>query len=121
MSKGKVLRKVSHEELQKHKTAQDCWMVVENKVYDVSKFVKYHPGGKVITQYAGGDATDPFYAFHGHNDTFPAWQKLPAFLVGELEKPIESPPHIEDFRKLRKDLIDKGYFDPNYLWYLMIA
>jgi len=30
----------------------------------VTKFVKYHPGGMVITTWAGRDATDPFYAFH---------------------------------------------------------
>ncbi|KAL8170053.1 UNVERIFIED_CONTAM: Fatty acid desaturase 1 [Gekko kuhli] len=34
------------------------WLVIERKVYDISRFHKRHPGGsRVISHYAGQDAT----------------------------------------------------------------
>jgi len=37
---------------------QERWLVIDRKVYDVSKFSKQHPGGsRVISHYAGQDAT----------------------------------------------------------------
>lgn len=42
------------EEVAKHNTANDCWIIVEGQVYDVTKFLKEHPGGsKVILKLAG--------------------------------------------------------------------
>ncbi len=53
------------EEVQKHNTAQDNWMVIRGVVYDITKFMKYHPGGDAILErYAGRDATEIYDAFH---------------------------------------------------------
>lgn len=35
---------VSLEEVAKHNKESDCWIVVDNKVYDVTKFLSEHPG-----------------------------------------------------------------------------
>lgn len=43
-----------------HSSQDDCWMVINNKVYDVTKFVNSHPGGKVILDGCGKDATTLF-------------------------------------------------------------
>ena len=41
-----------------HKTPQDLWIIVDGKVYDVTKWLKHHPGGERILQHHGGqDAT----------------------------------------------------------------
>ena len=39
------LSTVSFEELSKHRSASDCWISVNAKVYDVSSFLPEHPGG----------------------------------------------------------------------------
>ena len=36
---------ISVEEVNKHNHADDCWIVVYFKVYDVSSFLPSHPGG----------------------------------------------------------------------------
>jgi cytochrome b involved in lipid metabolism len=43
-----------------HASATDCWMVINGKVIDVSNFVSKHPGGDVIVQGCGKDATSYF-------------------------------------------------------------
>jgi L-lactate dehydrogenase (cytochrome) len=39
----------------------DCWIVIEGSVFDVSEFMKRHPGGRwIILAQAGKDATEAF-------------------------------------------------------------
>ncbi|KAI9014065.1 acyl-CoA dehydrogenase/oxidase [Hyaloraphidium curvatum] len=43
----------------------EAWIIVENKVYDVSKFADEHPGGKkILLRFAGKDATEQFRRYH---------------------------------------------------------
>jgi cytochrome b involved in lipid metabolism len=49
-------------EVAKHNTKDDAWVVIKNKVYDLSEFVDEHPGGvDAIVKRAGGDATEGFF------------------------------------------------------------
>lgn len=46
------------DEVKQHNSKNDMWIVINNDVYDISKFSKIHPGGsKVIGFYSGQDAT----------------------------------------------------------------
>lgn len=47
-------------EVAQHSTASDCWMILDNGVYDVTSFIPRHPGGDKILRGCGRDATQMF-------------------------------------------------------------
>ena len=40
-----ILRLITLEELAKHKKKDDCWLAIYDKVYNVTPYIKFHPGG----------------------------------------------------------------------------
>lgn len=53
-------------EIAQHNSEVDCWTAVDGKVYDLTKFVKQHPGGTGnIIQICGVDGTEKFKNQHG--------------------------------------------------------
>ena len=56
---------ISLAELAKHNTLKDFWTSVDGLVYDVTKFAPQHPGGKIIIQGAGNEASEVFHKSHG--------------------------------------------------------
>ncbi|KAJ1647582.1 hypothetical protein J3B02_005668 [Coemansia erecta] len=52
-------------EVQQHNKRDDCWMVIANKVYNVTRYMDFHPGGKAqLMRAAGKDGTKLFYETH---------------------------------------------------------
>lgn len=54
------LRPIGYNELRQHKKSDDCWMVLNGVVYDVTEYIPRHPGGTIILDAAGKDATALF-------------------------------------------------------------
>ena len=53
-------------EVAKHNVPEDCYIIVRDSVYDVTKFTDKHPGGSdKIIPLCGKDATVPFTQVHG--------------------------------------------------------
>jgi len=53
------------EEVAKHTSKTDCWVVVAGQVLDVTSFLSQHPGGELaILTFAGKDATEEFNMIH---------------------------------------------------------
>ena len=50
-------------EVGEHATEDDCWIVINDTVYDVTEFIAAgkHPGGDVIRQRCGTDVTEVFF------------------------------------------------------------
>lgn len=96
---------ITFAQLARHNTESDCWLAVKGKVcclrqrlyflhslsffllvsvpwqvYDVTGWTSLHPGGQIITMYAGKDATDVFASFHAAS----SWAHLKQFCVGKL-------------------------------------
>ena len=75
---GKVL---TMEEVEKHNTDDDCWIVVKDRVYDATKYLDSHPGGRSsITIASGSDATDDFEALHSSK----AWKLIEEYYIGTI-------------------------------------
>lgn len=78
------------EEIAKHSTKQDCWVIVHGQVYDVTDFIDQHPGGAgIILKYAGKDATKAFEPIHPP-DTLDKYLD-PKKHLGEAEKKKPQP------------------------------
>ncbi|KMT20248.1 hypothetical protein BVRB_1g002520 [Beta vulgaris subsp. vulgaris] len=86
------------EEVAKHNTKDDCWLIISGKTYNVTSFLDDHPGGDdVLLTATGKDATDDFEDI-GHSDT--ARDMLKNYYVGDIDvstiptknKPIKSQP-----------------------------
>jgi cytochrome b involved in lipid metabolism len=59
------LKTFTAQEVKKHSSEGDLWIIIDNAVYDMSRFIDMHPGGvQPILEYAGKDATDAFYGLH---------------------------------------------------------
>ncbi|KCV70453.1 hypothetical protein H696_02795 [Fonticula alba] len=70
----------SREEIAMHNSADDCWIIIEGRVYDVTAFLNDHPGGaRIILRHAGRDATEAFLDI-GHSAR--AQVLLRKFLIG---------------------------------------
>ncbi|GCF00448.1 hypothetical protein ZYGM_002685 [Zygosaccharomyces mellis] len=58
--------RVDKELLQRHKTKDDCWCVIQGKVYCLTNYFDFHPGGVdiLLKNCAGKDATVLFNKYH---------------------------------------------------------
>eukprot|EP01062_Namystynia_karyoxenos_P009111 TRINITY_DN13211_c0_g1_i1.p1 TRINITY_DN13211_c0_g1~~TRINITY_DN13211_c0_g1_i1.p1 ORF type:complete len:1620 (+),score=357.44 TRINITY_DN13211_c0_g1_i1:129-4862(+) len=49
------------EEVRRHNRKSDCWIVIEGRAFDVTRWWPDHPGGgEMLLAHAGGDATEDF-------------------------------------------------------------
>jgi len=73
-------------EVAKHNTESDCYMIVNNKVYDVTTYLPVHPGGAFrIIQYCGQDGTQAFDTKGGQGQhSNRAGNDLSSLYVGDL-------------------------------------
>ncbi|KAJ5449337.1 Cytochrome b5 [Penicillium cf. griseofulvum] len=70
------------EEVQRHNKPDDVWIILHNKVYDVTKYLEDHPGGSaILIEVAGTDATEAFEET-GHSDE--AREDLVQYYIGDL-------------------------------------
>jgi delta8-fatty-acid desaturase len=103
---------------------------IHNDWYDISKFAPYHPGGQVIYEYAGCDATEVFTAFHVHQDSkILKWlKKIPPQEIensnlirneGAAAKEAIDLKFSKDMDDMIQKMKDDGLFKPN-LYYMVL-
>jgi len=79
------LRVYTREEVGKHNTPSNGWVIIHNKVYNVTKWIEYHPGGEtVLKDRLGKDIT---VDFEDKNHTEQATDILKNLLIGEVKEP----------------------------------
>lgn len=99
---------ITSDELKTHNKKGDLWVSIQGKVYDVSEWVKTHPGGDLpLLNLAGQDATDAFVAFHRGV----AFQFLDKFFNGFYLQDYSVSEVSKDYRKLAHEFSKMGLFD----------
>ena len=70
-----------------HSSAQDCWLLISNKVYNVTNYINQHPGGsQMITNWCGQEATQAFATQDGNGrHSGRAQQMLGGYFIGNLQ------------------------------------
>ena len=92
-------RRITIEELQEHNRKDDAWIALHGKVYCVTEFIEYHPGGAEILLHAcGKDGTELWNRYH-------PWLSIDGFLgnrfLGFLVKGSRKQPGVEKATLLR--------------------
>ncbi|KAI1282112.1 Cytochrome b5 [Halotydeus destructor] len=65
-----------------HCSPDDCWLVIYDKVYNVTNFLNLHPGGEyILLEFAGRDAT---IAFRGTRHGKDSYEMLEQYQIGIL-------------------------------------
>jgi len=94
-----VIKEYDMDEVAEHRSVKDCWLALYGKVFDVTKFLDAHPGGKgILLSMAGKDATSEFENIHSSSGGFSLVNKwMPNCEVGIVRNydgpapPEESP------------------------------
>lgn len=79
------VRLFSAEDVAGHATRDDCWVVHEGRVFDITPFVRDHPGGDdLLLPYAGKDLAGAMAdsQIHEHSDS--AYAVLGEYFIGRL-------------------------------------
>ena len=71
------------QEINRHNSKSDCWIVIDDVVYDVTRWVDLHPGGDIICTMAGDDASALFHSSHFRDVT----GRLKAYRIGLVASP----------------------------------
>ncbi|KAI8986337.1 cytochrome b5-like heme/steroid binding domain-containing protein [Pilobolus umbonatus] len=80
----------TYEEVSQHNNRKDLWMIIDGKVYDITKFQDEHPGGDEVLLDEG--AKDATIAFNDVGHTSDAVELLVKYYVGDIDptsKPVK--------------------------------
>lgn len=77
----------SKQHVASHNTRDNAWIVINDKIYDVTNFAEKHPGGDFIYSHLGNDCTTLFYSNHTLR-TIENLEKMPGpqAFIGMLDK-----------------------------------
>ncbi|KAH9820960.1 L-lactate dehydrogenase (cytochrome) like protein [Teratosphaeria destructans] len=121
---------ISVAEISQHNTPDDCWIVVDGRVWDMTEFAPDHPGGgEIIWKHAGHDASTTYSSIHAPS-VLPSnldasklkgivdqrtitndWQKPPPTATTELElhdkPPLDTIINAQDFEDVARRTVSK--------------
>lgn len=118
----KPLRTIHLDELKAHTKRDSVWLLIENKIYDVTKFLDDHPGGEeILIEQAGKDSTE---VFNDVSHSADAKELMKTYLIGKLPE-NEIVNSIKETRPADKTLPDSSFRSDTSLtwaqWLITIA
>eukprot|EP00850_Spirogloea_muscicola_P018364 SM000167S02977 [mRNA] locus=s167:224212:226219:- [translate_table: standard] len=83
-----VGRKIKPDEVKLHRTEDDAWTIWRGKVYNISPYMRFHPGGRdMLIKGAGRDCTTLFNKYHSWVNADFLLEKC---LIGMLDAELHS-------------------------------
>ena len=78
--------KLHREEVAKHNSTDDAWVIVDGAVYDVTSFLESHPGGVSITEeHLGTDVSRVIRSDKVHSHSSTAFELLEQYKIGVIK------------------------------------
>ncbi|PIL29791.1 hypothetical protein GSI_07997 [Ganoderma sinense ZZ0214-1] len=118
---SKELKKFTREEVEQHNTEDSLWIIIDGRVFDVTRFRNLHPGGPTVffdEGIPGGDATEAFFGLHRFDVLEkPQYQRLqigvidgeePTIQGGILRGKVSQVPYAEP------SWLADGYYSPYF-------
>ncbi|XP_075166001.1 cytochrome b5 reductase 4 [Haematobia irritans] len=97
-TKGRIIP-VTLEELAKHNTRDNAWMAIRGVVYNVTRYMDFHPGGvEELMRGVGKDATKLFNEVH-------AWVNYQQLLNKCLIGPLKNAPRTVEDNATKRSLL----------------
>ncbi|CAN6564429.1 hypothetical protein ACFX13_027013 [Malus domestica] len=81
LSNEKPARVYTKADVSLHNKRTDCWIIIKDKVYDITSYVEEHPGGDAILDHAGDDSTEGFF---GPQHATRVFDMIDDFYIGDL-------------------------------------
>lgn len=78
---------LSTTEVASHNSTADCWIIISNSVYEVTRYLSVHPGGvNAISPFCGKEATQAFQTKggRGSNHSSTAYNLLNNYKIGSV-------------------------------------
>ena len=95
-------RNYNWEEVKKHRSREDCWVVINNIVYNLTDFLNGHPGGSAsILAHSGTDVTGIFESIHSDD----AYLLKNSYAIGfvSVDAPSLHVSHIKHYPNITPD------------------
>ncbi|KAK6753751.1 hypothetical protein RB195_013004 [Necator americanus] len=74
-------------EVARHCTADDLWIIFDGKVHNMTPYFEFHPGGSAMLRQAGKDASAAMRLVHMHGISWSAIEKkLEECKIGVLKQ-----------------------------------
>ncbi|PAV16666.1 hypothetical protein PNOK_0828600 [Pyrrhoderma noxium] len=89
------IKTFTREEVEKHNKPDDLWVIIDSKVYNLSRFKDLHPGGLSVLldeEIAGQDATEAFFGLHRHEVLLrPQYKRLQVGVIKDEVEQVKAP------------------------------
>lgn len=112
---------IAEEEVEKHSTVEDCWIILGNdsnggaNVYDVTKYLDDHPGGpEIMLEFAGKNGDE---MFEDINHSSEARSKMKEYKIGKLKED----PNAVKTKVKSADVKSSGGLNPFAIIILLLA
>ncbi|KAH8099991.1 acyl-CoA dehydrogenase/oxidase [Cristinia sonorae] len=117
---SKTLKEFTRDEVAQHNKPNDLWIIVDSKVYDVTRFKDLHPGGASIfleEDILGKDVTETFYGLHRHEVLVkPQYARLQIGTIkGETSQILaREPGSLSKVPYAEPTWLSEGYYSPYF-------